>query len=329
MLDEQEEVKRHQSVDAASAAAGRTAGPGALLRAQRERLGLDVNRVSATLHLRPEIVQALEDDRQDRLPPATFVRGYLRAYAELLKLPLPEVMAAYESLHPQPALQPLPTREVVAEGGSGKRAALLGVSILAVILLIAWWLNRPVSSLPEDAQPVQTTQQEPPPAVSSRPVSPAPAQESPAQPAAAPSASTAAKTPESAATASPMASQVRPAQAMPPAAASAPSSPSIASSAPASEPASPSTAAPAAGTTTTLQLSFREDCWVQIKDARGQILLRSLMRAGSTREVQGVAPLQVRLGNAPAVSLQVDGQPYPLQAQIGNRIVASLRIPPA
>jgi cytoskeleton protein RodZ len=292
MLDEHEEAERRQPdngliVSAVQAAAG----PGHLLRSRREHLGLDIHQVAASLHLRPEIVKALEEDRQDMLPPSTFVRGYLRAYAELLKLSAAEVVAAYENLRPQSAPEPLPMHASAAEANPGKRAAAIGIGILAVILLIAWWLNRPQPPQFNTSTSGAMTRHERMPAqrpeVASPPVSP--------------DAKVGATTP------------------------------SAAEPKPAAQPAPTSGLAskdlPAAGDSFTLQLSFREDCWVSIKDAKGAVLLRSLAHAGSTQEVHGVAPMQVRLGNAPAVDLKVNGQPYPLQQQIGPRVVANIKIP--
>lgn len=292
MLDEHEEAKRRQPDNGLTAAAAQaTSGPGHLLRSRREHLGLEIHQVAATLHLRPEIVKALEEDRQDMLPPSTFVRGYLRAYAELLKLPAAEVVAAYESLRPQSAPEPLPMNATAVEANPGKRAAAMGIGILAVILLIAWWLNRPQPpQFNTSTSSAMTRHERMPtqrPEVSRPPVSPDAEVGDTVQPTAQP------KPAEQTAPATGLGSNIL----------------------------------PAAGDSFVLQLSFREDCWVSIKDAKGAVLLRSLARAGSTQEVRGVAPMQVRLGNAPAVDLKVNGQPYPLQQQIGARVVANIKIP--
>lgn len=50
------------------------------------------------------------------------------------------------------------------------------------------------------------------------------------------------------------------------------------------------------------------DSWVEILDGDGAQLEMDLVRAGSTREYVGAAPLQVMIGRASAVLLSVDGE---------------------
>ena len=50
--------------------------------------------VASALHLRPEVVEALEGGDESALPALTFVRGYIKAYARLLGLDEREVLAA-------------------------------------------------------------------------------------------------------------------------------------------------------------------------------------------------------------------------------------------
>jgi len=47
---------------------------------------------------------------------------------------------------------------------------------------------------------------------------------------------------------------------------------------------------------------------VDISDVHGRHLLHGLIEAGSTRSLMGSAPLLVVLGNAPAVTLRLNGQ---------------------
>ncbi|RFA30547.1 hypothetical protein CAI21_05745 [Alkalilimnicola ehrlichii] len=78
-------------------------GPGRLLREAREGKQLSLHAVADALHLRVAVVQALEGDRYDELPPATFSKGYLKAYAKLVEVPEADVLAAFERIHaPEP-----------------------------------------------------------------------------------------------------------------------------------------------------------------------------------------------------------------------------------
>ncbi|MDO9371993.1 MAG: DUF4115 domain-containing protein [Gammaproteobacteria bacterium] len=62
------------------------------------------------------------------------------------------------------------------------------------------------------------------------------------------------------------------------------------------------------GTTNKLVLRLSADSWVVISDASGKQLLYELMRGGSTRVLEGMQPpLQVVLGNSPAVTVEYNG----------------------
>ncbi len=77
----------------ASAPAG-SAAAGALLRAARESAGLSLDAVAQQLKLAPRQVKALEDDDFALLPGRTFVRGFVRNYARLVRLDADAVLAA-------------------------------------------------------------------------------------------------------------------------------------------------------------------------------------------------------------------------------------------
>jgi cytoskeleton protein RodZ len=68
----------------------------------------------------------------------------------------------------------------------------------------------------------------------------------------------------------------------------------------------------AAGGDSQLRLRFAADSWVEISDADGRHLLHGLVSAGSARELSGTPPLRVVLGNTPAVSVALNGQPVDL-----------------
>lgn len=75
----------------------------------------------------------------------------------------------------------------------------------------------------------------------------------------------------------------------------------------ASEPQAPAAAqAPGEGT---LNISFSADCWIQVTDANGKVLLSGMKRAGDAVDLRGKAPLGVRLGYARGAQLSYNGQP--------------------
>jgi cytoskeleton protein RodZ len=99
------------------------AGAGAMLSAAREALGLSVDAVAQQLKLSAGQVRALEDGQYGLLPGRTFVRGFVRNYARLVRLDAEQVLDALPSgaamptleaptLHPTaPSMGELPTSE--------------------------------------------------------------------------------------------------------------------------------------------------------------------------------------------------------------------------
>jgi cytoskeleton protein RodZ len=59
-------------------------------------------------------------------------------------------------------------------------------------------------------------------------------------------------------------------------------------------------------------LKFRGTSWAEVKDARGRVVLQMTGGAGMTQTVTATPPLEVALGNAPAVDVTFRGQPLDL-----------------
>jgi len=120
-----------------------------LLNARRQA-GLSVDDIVAKLKLSRRQVEALEADRYGDLPGNTFVRGFVRNYARLLKLD-PQPMLSYLEQHlpseaPQSALPKLsddsmPLMRPGGRPGSGLFSkAVLAVLVLLLLLVAAYWL---------------------------------------------------------------------------------------------------------------------------------------------------------------------------------------------
>jgi cytoskeleton protein RodZ len=57
-----------------------------------------------------------------------------------------------------------------------------------------------------------------------------------------------------------------------------------------------------------LKLQFVADCWTQVTDGGGKVLLSGLKRKGDTVDVNGKPPLTVRLGFARGAQVTYNGQ---------------------
>ena len=126
--------------------------PGAVLRAARVAAGLTVSEAARRLKLTVRVVEGIEDNDRQRMPPAVYMRGFVRNYARLLGLDAELLLKAYAQEQPPP---PKPrdnnTRSLrmgrmsPADGFSfGKilPLAVVGGLALVVLLGVLFWLWR-------------------------------------------------------------------------------------------------------------------------------------------------------------------------------------------
>ena len=84
---------------------------GSYLKNQRESKKISLREVAKNTRVREYILKAIEEDRRDLLPPPTYVKGFLLAYAKYLNLDRNEILLRYEGgLKGEPV-----KREVVKE----------------------------------------------------------------------------------------------------------------------------------------------------------------------------------------------------------------------
>ena len=255
---------------------------GERLRAGRERAGLSVAAAAEKLHLDLKVIEALEADRFAELGASVYVRGHLRRYGDFVGEPGLELVNAYsaraEARPPPPDLTQIPQ----AERRSDPRrlvTPLVGLGCALVLALAIWWVLAGTKS----GSIITAATPQPAPAAAA---AAAPTHAPPVQPA---SAGNTDAHPGAAA----------------PAATPVPAVNTNAADAARRE-ASTESAAPARETRLRLELS--NESWVEVYDARGERLFYDVAGAGSVQSIAGRPPLRVVLGNAAAVTVQVDGQ---------------------
>lgn len=68
-----------------------------------------------------------------------------------------------------------------------------------------------------------------------------------------------------------------------------------------------------------LVFRFLAECWVQVWDARGEVIFAHLQNSGDNLRLSGEAPFTVMLGNARAVDLLVNGRRISTEPEEGKR----------
>jgi cytoskeleton protein RodZ len=254
------------------ATAGAEASAGAQLRAARERRGLHIAALAASMKVPQRKLEALEADRYDELPDLTFTRALAQSVCRALKI------------DPQPVLDRLP------EAGDAERLSQVGAGINAPfrdrpgredprewtlwrkpvfwITVLVLGAAAVLALLPEQWLASRTA-------------------ELAAPPTSVPQASTPLDASASAAVAQPAASESSPAATVP---------------APA---ASTATAGPAVPL---LALRASAPSWVEVQDGNGQLLLSRHVGAGETVALEGSTPLRVVIGNAQGTQLEFRGR---------------------
>jgi cytoskeleton protein RodZ len=326
-------------------------GPGSQLREARHEAKTSLEEVAARLHLDRGMVRALEENDFDKLPAATFVRGYIRSYARLLDLPPGPILEAFDhqGLAPPAIIADITQHPQAKSSDVPVRLATYLVAAGLVLMVIMWWSSRenvfPAvpsievaanTPLQADAPPevaiVTADDLHAPESITLSGPSDAftPNEDPPAEPA---SAMTAMPAPSDEAAMS---------QTDTPAAdADTPTTVTALVSAPAFETAVASESATALDTAPALEdsdeaagtteqapvsadaasadsssgrfdLRFANDSWVEVYDGSGDRLVFRLVRAGGSINLSAAPPIRVVLGFADGAELTLNDQPIDL-----------------
>ena len=276
---------------------------GQQLQQAREKRGLSQQQVALQLNLKPEVVNKLELDQLDGTL-ETFARGYVRAYARLMKLPEQELLAAYGK-HGAEHSKAKPMRTFsnrAAHQATENRFMWLTyaiVALLLVLLFIWWWQSERSVSVPATtAAGIQ------PPAVSQDVVDAENLTVNVEQSTATPVA-----TADTAAEPSPeqLVSMLE----------------QLSDTLPAAEVAADNLNEPALDA---LEMRFSENCWVNVVDAEGNRVAYGTKQSGYVMQLQGKAPFEVTLGNPSVVQINFNQQAFDMSSFPGGR-VAKFRIP--
>ncbi|SHM80059.1 cytoskeleton protein RodZ [Pseudomonas asturiensis] len=300
--------------------------PGETLRQVRESRNWSLPDVALRLNLTVASLSHLENGNFEKLPGHTFARGYVRAYAKLLELDQAALVEQFDQFTGTDGKgSPVHALGRIEEPVRLSHNILRIVSLLLLVVLVGggfvWWQDQATlrgkdqSGLnlehvevesadgttqihpldePEDQAVVenQTAGQTTLPlnagtpaneTQNATPVVPAPTVNAPAH------------TQAPAATATPPATTAQ----TPSVAPVVPSMPTT----PAEQP------APMVAGAGQVNVQFTADCWTQVTDGNGKVLVSGLKRKGESLDVNGKPPLTLRLGFARGAQVSYNGQP--------------------
>lgn len=312
------------------------------MRAAREKQGLHIAALAAAIKVSPRKLDALENDRWHELPDATFVRALAQTVCRTLKVDAKPVLAMLP-ITGEVVLEPVsnvlnepfrdrPGRDGGGFGSSAIRPMVMVGLLLLVAAVVVYFLPAslwtPGSAPPAVATTPAATPAVVPAAAALWPASAAPGLE-PAIAASGP-ASLPVPAAEPAAPAAPgLAPGVTPSNAdpaarvpapqatapatMPPAAAAAPVPAAAPSSVPSAQPSTTAASAP-------LQLRSTQASWVDVRDARGTVLLSRIVQPGEAVGLDGALPLRLTIGNAAGTQLVFRGKAVDLTGRVRENV---------
>lgn len=289
----------------------RELSPGKLLVWARERAGLTQEQVAKELYMTITKVRSLESDDYRYMGSDTFTRGYIRTYATLVKLDVAQVLSAYDRhVQKNGLVKDVAPRRVESPNKPIWQFIAALLLVLLVLWLISVWFfnnrhketyNKPATIVP----PAET--------VMSAPL---------LQTFSSSSSASSKESPSSSALLAPVSPEVA-AEIVQEGGASLSSRDALSSAA-------SSVKAEVSGVNSQInsgQLDeiafvFTEECWLEVSDATGDALIADLQAAGDQLKLQGVAPFEVKLGNAPGVKIELNGDKIDVIPALGTNVLS-------
>jgi cytoskeleton protein RodZ len=286
--------------------------PGTQMSRERQARGWSVADVANQLNLAPRQIQAIEDDNLAALPGTASARGFVRAYAKLLKIdPIPllalmpaDAVAASHAMPARRAMAPAHFSDTRLTSSNNHRIASGWYSVLLLVVVgtgigvaaqrfgmlppdlesaLAKASTMFASIRPHVAEPATESS---PSVTENVDAVPEPERKSPTIPVAVPAPSVAA----------PLA---------------------VAAPAPLVTPAGASTAG---ANNNQLVLNLRADSWIEVRGAGKSAVASKLYHAGTTETFTISEPVTLVVGNASGVDATLRGQPLPLQSAAKNNV---------
>lgn len=331
-------------------------GVGALLKQSREQRGMTTAEVASQLRLKVSQIEQIEAEQWDPAVSATFIRGYLRAYAKLMKLPEKEILANFElqAAYLRNQAKPMHSFSNKASLDAVDNRFMLASYLLVVLLiglfLVWFWQthlldSQPVTALPELT--VSSAETSEPEAAQQGTVDNALALENAAQGrveqtqvVAPEQVSNDSQTEQLAATDVSAVNTTAAEQSVTAtdtttannAAAGNTPQDSTAATLPSQPVASAIDAAQSVVTETDdtnsaatagsakLTLQFSAECWLEVTDANGKRMAYGIRQGGQNEVLTGTAPFKVILGNAAAAKVQLNDVAVDLSGYAAGRV---------
>ncbi len=329
-----------------------TPGVSEILVAARKHLGYSQKEVADKLYLTTTFIRYIDAGEFDKIPKQAFVKGYLRSYARTVNLSDDEIVALYEaeleSHEPEPEIKRVTEEDVSTSSITGPvlQTGLIGFGVLLLIVALVWWLvSEPKSPAPRVTQP--TVQPPEPPEL----VEPALPESTDFDDAVSRTEDTRTEDARTEDTGTETAATVEalPADEDGPGE-TPPESPELtatsASTGTSEEVADTLDEAPEseeilfertsdgersfitvdAGGFDQLEISFTDECWIEVGDSEQGLIYHDLNDDGDVLTIYGTGPFEILLGRATGVEMIYNGRSFDVEPYINQDKTAKLTV---
>ncbi|WP_392342198.1 RodZ domain-containing protein [uncultured Shewanella sp.] len=301
---------------------------GAILKAAREAKGLSIETVATQLHLRPKIINDLENDIFVNIASTTYVRGYIKNYARVVSADINQIQQCLSHQLPEivaPAMQSFSRK--TTHQARNSRLNLVTYLIVAVLIamLVLWWVQK--SSLLTNVDLSQPTVEE----IAAESNMPEPQQiirSGSVQSTANDLGNEGNDSATDSANKAAIEAEDKLIQTAQDAASTAQQLAASSSVTTASTESSSTTDTSLASGESVLTIELTGDCWVNVTDANGKVMVDGVKNSAQRIEVRGIKPFKVILGAPQVASISLDGNNVSL-AEFANGRVARLTLPKA
>ncbi|WP_432049258.1 RodZ domain-containing protein [Vibrio vulnificus] len=278
-------------------------------------MGYTQKQVAERLRLRVNVIEQIDDNQLESGQVATFTRGYLRSYARLVGLDEKIILDALDNTgdaqHQEQEMQSFSRKTNTEKHNSRIMLITWGIFIIITgISSLWWWQNQQENSLAQSVNQAAQLEnaviaENEPPMLDDVVMQEMSMAEGDAQPEIATEV------------------EVEPAQVE--ATESTPVEEAVESDAqaqltpPVAEESLP-LEAPKANGETALTMSFRSDCWVQVKDASGKTLISGIRKSGQDLNLSGQPPFNVILGAPEGVTMTFASEPVDLSRYTAGKV---------
>lgn len=319
---------------------------GKSLQQARKQKNYSVAEIAKALHVTPELIEALESSATEGLPPPTFVQGYLRAYARMVDVSVVQVIQDFAVAVPHDGESELAARSNIPKQASSHSPVvklftmvLIVIAIAAVLYAIYSYYHDKVNDFAKHelfGSAAQTDEagslrlnireQADSDAIADTELNDsasAVAEFATAEPATngslvgEPVTKAATVLPQQQTTYSSLAESLQPPKPTPEPVVQAASEETVV------EKVEPHAVLPKDDK---LIIFADKDSWVEITDAAGSSLFYSLLRAGQERKLNGAAPFDIFIGNAPDVSLRINDVDIEMTKFTRSNNIAEFRV---